>query len=53
MLQVPLYFQVTKNSRPAEAGAYLVPAVIGNMIGAVIAGAYVKRSVFLRPRYGF
>jgi formate/nitrite transporter FocA (FNT family) len=45
MLLIPLYFQVTKNSSPAEAGAYLVPSVIGNTIGGLLSGSYVKRSV--------
>lgn len=42
MYFIPLYFQVTKGVSAAEAGAYMVPAVIGNTIGGLSTGYYVK-----------
>ncbi|TVY18331.1 Vacuolar membrane amino acid uptake transporter fnx2 [Lachnellula arida] len=44
MSSVPLYFQVTKRAKSGEAGAYLVPAVVGNTVGGLITGAYINRS---------
>ncbi|KAH7396957.1 putative major facilitator superfamily transporter [Phaeosphaeria sp. MPI-PUGE-AT-0046c] len=43
MFIVPIYFQVTKNASTAQAGAYLVPAVIGNTVGGLLTGAWIKR----------
>lgn len=43
MFVVPLYFQVTAFASPATAGFYLVPAVVGNTIGGLTCGAYIKR----------
>lgn len=42
MLYVPLYFEVTKNASTAEAGAYLIPAVVGNTVGGLATGAYIN-----------
>lgn len=44
MFVVPLYFQVTANATPSSAGFYLVPAVVGNTVGGLATGAYIKRS---------
>ncbi|KAK8030421.1 major facilitator superfamily transporter [Apiospora arundinis] len=46
---VPLYFQVTKRVSNAEAGTYLVPAVAGNAVGAVLAGVVIKRTGRYKP----
>jgi formate/nitrite transporter FocA (FNT family) len=43
MSSVPLYFQVTQRAKSGEAGAYLVPAVVGNTVGGLITGAYINR----------
>jgi hypothetical protein len=43
MFFIPIYFQVTKNSSPAEAGAYMIPSVMGNTFGGLLTGLYVKR----------
>lgn len=43
-LTVPLYFQATNRSSPAAAGAYLIPAFLGNMTGGLIAGYWIKRT---------
>ncbi|KAK6339679.1 hypothetical protein TWF718_009075 [Orbilia javanica] len=44
MYTVPRYFQITRNSSVTEAGAQLVPAVVGNVIGGLITGISVKRT---------
>ena len=43
MFIIPVYFQVTKNASTGKAGAYLVPAVIGNTVGGLLTGAWIKR----------
>jgi formate/nitrite transporter FocA (FNT family) len=43
MCIVPIYFQVTSGASTGEAGAYLIPAVIGNTVGGLLAGAWIKR----------
>ncbi|KAK8066874.1 Vacuolar membrane amino acid uptake transporter fnx2 [Apiospora hydei] len=49
MFAVPLYFQVTKRVSNAVAGTYLVPAVAGNAIGAIVAGIAIKRTGRYKP----
>ncbi|KAK6531757.1 hypothetical protein TWF694_002928 [Orbilia ellipsospora] len=44
MYTVPRYFQITRNSSVTAAGAQLIPAVVGNVIGGLITGASVKRT---------
>lgn len=44
MFCIPLYFQVTAHASATNAGAHLSPAVIGNAIGGLIAGAIIKRT---------
>jgi MFS family permease len=44
MFFVPLYFQVTKRASATDAGLHLVPAVVGNAIGGVLAGTIIKRT---------
>lgn len=43
MFLIPLYFEVTHNASPGEAGAYMVPAVLGNTIGGIVTAGYLKR----------
>lgn len=43
MFSVPLYFQATQRVSNEVAGAYMVPAVAGNAIGAVLAGLIINR----------
>lgn len=45
MFSVPLYFQVTQRASGTVAGAHLFPAVLGNAVGALAAGHYIKQSV--------
>ncbi|PLB53344.1 efflux pump antibiotic resistance protein [Aspergillus steynii IBT 23096] len=42
MFSVPLYFEVTKHASTVEAGAHLVPAVLGNAIGGLCAGLFAR-----------
>ncbi|KAF4513598.1 hypothetical protein G6O67_000848 [Ophiocordyceps sinensis] len=44
MFSVPLYFQVTKHASTIEAGAHLVPAVLGNAIGGLCASMFARRT---------
>lgn len=44
MYTIPLYFQVTKGATPSMAGLYLVPSVVGNTIGGLLTGIYIKRT---------
>lgn len=43
MFAIPLYFQITAHASPVLAGFYLVPAVVGNTLGGVVSGAFIKR----------
>jgi len=43
MFSIPLYFQATKNASTGEAGAHLVPAIVGNTVGGLAVGAWIKR----------
>ncbi|RDW59240.1 hypothetical protein BP5796_12164 [Coleophoma crateriformis] len=44
MYSVPQYFQITNDSSSTSAGFHLVPAVVGNTIGAFCAGQHIKRT---------
>ncbi|RTE80360.1 hypothetical protein BHE90_005139 [Fusarium euwallaceae] len=44
MMFVPLYFQVTRKVSPTTAGASLIPSVLGNTLGALLTGAYIKKT---------
>lgn len=43
MFVVPFYFQVTKSASPTAAGFYLIPAVIGNTLGGLATGSYIRQ----------
>lgn len=44
MFFVPLYFEVTANSSPSEAGVYMLPSIAGNTFGGLVIGTAIKRS---------
>ncbi|KAJ5086248.1 hypothetical protein NUU61_007555 [Penicillium alfredii] len=44
MFSVPLYFQVTQRSSAAMAGIHVVPAVVGNTLGGLLAGVFIRRT---------
>jgi formate/nitrite transporter FocA (FNT family) len=43
MAFVPMYFQVSAHASATNAGAHLMPSVIGNALGGLIAGAAIRR----------
>ncbi|KAK6443061.1 hypothetical protein LTR95_000776 [Oleoguttula sp. CCFEE 5521] len=49
MLSVPLYFQTTANASTGQAGAYLIPAFVGNTLGGLIAGYSIKYTGRFKP----
>ncbi|KKA22964.1 Multidrug resistance protein Fnx1 [Rasamsonia emersonii CBS 393.64] len=44
MYTIPLYFQITARSSATVAGAHLVPAVVGNALAGLVAGATIKQT---------
>lgn len=44
MFSIPLYFQVTQRASTTEAGGHLVPAVVGNTLGGLLAGTFIRRT---------
>ena len=42
MFSIPLYFQITANASVTAAGARLVPAVVGNAVGGLLAGYAIQ-----------
>ncbi|EPE32005.1 MFS general substrate transporter [Glarea lozoyensis ATCC 20868] len=44
MLLVPLYFQVSAHATVTNAGAHLMPSVIGNAAGGLVTGYVIKRT---------
>ncbi|KAI1272989.1 major facilitator superfamily transporter [Xylaria sp. FL0933] len=44
MYFVPLYFQVTSGVSNTVAGLHLVPAVVGNTVGGIVAGQFIRRT---------
>ncbi|RMY45081.1 hypothetical protein D0863_16110 [Hortaea werneckii] len=43
-LLIPVFFQVVKKASVAEAGAYLIPAFTGNLLGGLTSGYWIKRT---------
>ena len=43
-LIVPLYWQATKRASPGESGLYLIPAFVGNTIGGLFSGYWIKHT---------
>jgi formate/nitrite transporter FocA (FNT family) len=43
MFGIPIYFQVTQDASVASAGSRLIPAIIGNAVGGLLAGFTIKR----------
>ena len=44
MMAVPLYFQATKQASTAAAGGYLIPAFVGNTLGGLATGYWIRRT---------
>lgn len=49
MFTVPLYFQVVMGTTSTVAGGHLIPAVIGNTIGGLFAGFFIRRTGRYKP----
>ncbi|KAL5333998.1 major facilitator superfamily domain-containing protein [Aspergillus crustosus] len=49
MFTVPFYFQVTARASSSIAGAHLIPAVVGNTIGGLSAGIFIRRTGNYKP----
>ncbi len=46
MYFVPLYFQITGGVSSTLAGLHLVPGVVGNAVGGLVAGHFIRRQVY-------
>lgn len=44
MMSVPLFFQAVKNATTGAAGAYLIPAFVGNASGGLAAGYWIRKT---------
>ena len=44
LFSVPLYFQVTQRASTTQAGVHMIPAVIGNTLGGLLAGITIRRT---------
>ncbi|ROW07674.1 hypothetical protein VMCG_03348 [Cytospora schulzeri] len=44
MFSVPLYFQTTQKMSNTAAGARLLPAVIGNAVGGIMSGYFIRKT---------
>lgn len=49
MLLVPLYFQISARASVTNAGAHLMPSVIGNACGGLLTGFIIRRFSLLVP----
>ncbi|CAG8416725.1 unnamed protein product [Penicillium salamii] len=44
LFSVPLYFQVTQRASTTAAGGHMIPAVVGNTMGGLLAGIFIRRT---------
>jgi hypothetical protein len=44
LFSIPLYFQVTQGASTTASGGLLVPTIIGNTVGGILAGLYVRKT---------
>ncbi|QGA18907.1 hypothetical protein EYB26_006592 [Talaromyces marneffei] len=49
MFTVPLYFQVMMGTTSTVAGSHLVPAVLGNTMGGLLGGFFIRRTGRYKP----
>lgn len=45
----PLHFQVLARATPAKAGLYLIPSIVGNTVGGLATGHWIKRTGQYKP----
>jgi hypothetical protein len=43
MMLVPMYFQVSAHASLTNAGAHLMPSVMGNAVAGLLAGFIIKK----------
>jgi hypothetical protein len=48
LFSIPLYFQVTQRASVTVAGGHLVPTVIGNTLGGLVAGGFIRRTGYYK-----
>lgn len=44
LFSVPLYFQVTQRASTTASGGHMIPAVVGNTVGGLMAGIFIRRT---------
>ena len=44
LFSVPLYFQVTQRASNTASGGHMIPAVVGNTVGGLMAGIFIRRT---------
>ncbi|KAJ6016644.1 hypothetical protein N7451_000023 [Penicillium sp. IBT 35674x] len=44
LFSIPLYFQVTQKASTTAAGVHLIPAVVGNTLGGLFAGWFIRKT---------
>ncbi|TGO56817.1 hypothetical protein BOTNAR_0215g00120 [Botryotinia narcissicola] len=49
MMLVPIYFQITDHATFTKAGAHLMPSVIGNAVGGLLAGYIIHKTGHYKP----
>ncbi|KAF7942589.1 uncharacterized protein EAE97_006043 [Botrytis byssoidea] len=49
MMLVPIYFQITDHATFTTAGAHLIPSVIGNAVGGLLAGYIIHKTGHYKP----
>ncbi|OCK73579.1 putative tetracycline-efflux transporter [Lepidopterella palustris CBS 459.81] len=48
MMLVPIYFQVSAHASVTNAGAHLMPSVMGNAVGGLLSGIFIKRTGYYK-----
>lgn len=46
---IPIYFQTVKGASPLLSGVYMLPAILAQLLGAVLSGAMVQRTGYVIP----
>lgn len=49
IIAIPMYFQVVQNMSTAASRAYIVPSILGNTVGALLTGYWIKRTGQCKP----
>lgn len=46
---IPIYFQTVKGASPLLSGVYMLPAILTQLLGAVLSGAMVQKTGYVIP----